>query len=200
MPPTHDDLIARIVKAEAAIKEAIATAERVLGRVSALETWKREMVSSEDRRRDEQAHALSTMTDAAKAAFERMMRDAAAQVTESVAEELAKAAPMLAKLPDLFAMNERQTVLAEEARTERINRRQREKESELVLKTREQDRQQSLLDLEVEKHRAEAANKKWQIRLAIILPIITILGGLIATAVASHQTPSTAPPASSSPH
>lgn len=176
-----DDLQTRIAKAEAALKEA----NRRLG---ALEEWRRDQQSAEDRLRDEQAHALASITEGAKVAFEKMVRATAAQFTE----QLEKAAPLLSKLPELFAMNERQTLLAEEARTERLARRDREKAAEHALKVKEQDRLQSLVDLEVEKHRAGFKTEGWKVWTTIAIAVIGVLGALI-TAAYSHQTPS--PPA-----
>ncbi len=85
--------------------------------------------------------------------------------------------------------NDRQLELLEEAATERGRRVQREQEYDMrqkELALRSKSVQVDSEDADVEQKKAETKIRKWKVAAAIIIPLVTTIGGLIGAAIGSH--------------
>lgn len=85
--------------------------------------------------------------------------------------------------------NDRQLQLLEEAAMERGRRVQREQEYDFRQKDlalRGKSVQVDSDDADVEQKKAETKIRKWKVAAAIIIPLVTTIGGLIGAAIGSH--------------
>lgn len=148
-------------------------------RVQALEAWRRERDATDDRRKDELQHEVQSLIAGARGSVETAAKTALMGVGDK-----------LDKLDQIFALNQEQSSMLEEARDEsklareeRLRRRGRE-EAEEDARRRKKEFDDSAA---VELLRVDALRKHRLAVATVFVSILTIVAGLVAAAISSHQ-------------